>query len=208
MYRLILILIEWTIQCPRRLKMTIYKDFPLENETEARRLYRLGFKDCANTISLKDTEEKAQIASEIQTILDSLYTYVQKYGTEGCFAKDKMEPATFAFVLKKIERWETVLYWIYEVDMLMGETEIDRLIRKAERLFQAGGADAALVRFKIEEVVVREEGGGLKIKKQRVPVNIAEELQELRATKESKGRHTEDIVAMAANLTKKFYMKK
>jgi hypothetical protein len=172
----------------------IYKNFSTQANTELDRLMGFSFKKCIETIHDMDTFKKADIAAQIQPTLDSLYIQTERYGNPDYDLEDQIGPDIFLYIMSKIKRYENVLYWLYEIDILMGETDIDRLIAEAEERIAATGCDTR-IRMK------KGEDG----KRHKVVVNAKEDLATLRADKASMQCNTDDILAQAKLMAAKYF---
>lgn len=175
----------------------IYKNFiSSQNITEAERLYNMTFKGSIEAIKGMDTIKKAQIAGEIQPILEELYAQANTYGNTDIEPAERINAETFMAVMGKIKKWETLLYWLFEIDILLCETTLDKLISEAEeRLREHGGKDFKRIRIK-------ECADG---KKHRVEVSAYEDLATLYAEKQANQTHMDEIVDMANELTNKYF---
>jgi len=178
----------------------IYKNFATNSENELERLYALSFKNCALTISKMDTFKKAETASKVQTILDNLYQQASRYGDSDLPREEQIGPDIFQYIMQRIKHWEQIMYWLYEIDILMEETNLDASIREAEKRWSESGCDIEAERIRVKEVV---DDSGVKQKK-RVKVNVKDDLQELLSAKSDRGQHTQEIMDLAKELTAKF----
>ena len=180
----------------------IYKTITNEHDP-LERLFTLSFKECAKKISQMDTIEKAEIAAQVQPKLDALYLQADKYGNPDYPREEQIGPEIFMHIMSQIKRWETIIYWLYEIDILMGETELDRLIQEAEHRLdnelaqQQIAAGKEVTRFKF----IADSDGV----KHRTKINVQEELKELQTQKINRGIHTDEIMSQAAALTKKYF---
>jgi len=178
----------------------IYKNYTTTSGDELDRLFNKSFKDCAEFISQMDTLKKAEVAANIQPILLSLYDMVDKYGNPDYPRDEQIGPDVFIFIMSKIKRWETILYWLYEIDIMMEETSLDTLIHEAEeRIAATTDPDATRIRVKDVQLEI-----GLTVKK-RVTVSVREDLNTLLAERASRGNHTEEIMSMAKSLANKYF---
>lgn len=146
----------------------IYKNFSINTGTEVERLFNMSFKDCAMYISKMDTIMKAEIAAQIKTILDSLYLQTDRYGNPDYSKDEQIGPDIFVFIMSKIKHWETILYWLFEIDILMEETKIDQLIREAEERLNKNNNSKDLTRIRVKEIEDPETGI---LQKKRITVN-------------------------------------
>lgn len=190
----------------------IYKNFNTNNGTEVERIFNMQFKDCAMYIGKMDTMRKAQVAAEIRPIIDSLYMQADRYGNSDYPLEDQIGPDMFIHIMSKIKRWETVLYWLYEIDILMGETELDRMVATAEKKLEAIDWDLDAVKTVVvpnTEGIVGKSGKVTKTVKRTV--NLYQEYKELKYKQIDRGNHTEeiiqqsDIMAQAAALAKRYF---
>jgi hypothetical protein len=140
-----------------------------------------------------DTIKKAEVAAEIKPILEGIYLQVDTYGNSNFERDEQIGPDLFIMLMGKIKRWETILYWLYEIDILMGETELDRMIADAEKRYEENNYDDNATRIRYKDI--EDETG--KMKKTRVKVNIKDELHELKCKELERGIHTEEIMAQA-----------
>ena len=178
----------------------IYKNFVTQPENELDRLFAMTFKDCAFHISKMDTFKKAEMASKVQIILDSLYQQASKYGDSNLPREEQIGPDIFQYVMQRIKHWEQIMYWLYEIDILMEETKLDASIREAEKRWFEFDYDIEAERIRVKEIV---DNSGIKQKK-RVKVSIKDDLQELLDTRSDRGQHTQEIMDLAKELTAKF----
>jgi hypothetical protein len=178
----------------------IYKNFSTNSGSELDRLFHMQFKDCAAAIGKMDTIKKAEVAAQIQPILDSLYAQADRYGNPDYPKDEQISPDIFIYIMGKIKRWETILYWLYEIDIMMEETKLDEMIREAERrLEEHDYNDFDRIRYK---EVINEEG---KVVKQRTVVKASEDLAALYAERNARGNHTDEIIDMAKSLARRFF---
>lgn len=178
----------------------IYKNYVLNEQDEIDRLFHMQFKDCAITISKMDSMKKAVIASKIQPKLDCLYATTERYGNPDYPKDEQIGPAEFTYIMGMIKRWETIIYWLYEIDILMEETKLDELIREAEQRLEKNNWNPELKRIRVKPVVI----DGKKCK-ERVTVNAREDLATLYAERHARGNHTEDIMDLAKQLSNKYF---
>lgn len=157
------------------------KAMPVEKYT-AEMLYKMRFQDTAFVIAKMDTMKKAEIAGEIQPILESLYMKVNAYGNDDVPYEDQPSAAQFMACMTKIKHWETILYWLYEIDIMMGETKVQRLAEKAAQLLAA---------YERGEISIDE------MKRHK--------LKEMWQEGAMKQCHTDEIVQQAASLARKYY---
>lgn len=151
----------------------------------AEELYKLQFKECADVIKRMDMYTKARISAEINKTLEYQYEAVSVYGQPGIPLAEQMSPKTFELFMSKIKHYETILYWLYEIDIMMNESELDDLIKEAEEL--QAKVSAASTELQIKEV----ESAKRKVtKKQKDIYKTSSDAM--------------DIMAMAANLTAKY----
>lgn len=181
-------------------KGAIYKSF-VTTDSELDRLFALPFKECAKKISTMDTMKKADTAAQIQPILDNLYAQVDRYGNPNYSRDEQIGPEMFIHLMSKIKRWETLLYWLYEIDIMMEETELDKLIEEAHKRYEAVDYDDNATRIRYKPIET-EDG---KIKKQRTVVNVREDLTTLIREREARGNHTEEIMNQAKQLANKYF---
>ena len=175
----------------------IYKNFSSsQNSTEAERLYNMTFKGSIEMIKRMDTIKKAQITGEIQPILEELYAQADTYGNDDIEPSERINTELFMVIMGKIKKWETLLYWLFEMDILMCETSLDKLIAEAEERLREHD-DKDFKRIRIKEC---EDG-----KKHRVEVSAYEDLSTLYAEKQANQSHMNEIVNMANELTNKYF---
>ena len=105
---------------------------PIESFT-ARDIYAMKFPDAAKTIARMDTMRKAYISSEAQSVIDSLYEFANRFGNEDYEACDQPSIAQFRATLGKIKHWEIIMFWLYEIDILMSDHELAKLAAQAEQ---------------------------------------------------------------------------
>ncbi|MEG1636099.1 MAG: hypothetical protein RR324_01170 [Cellulosilyticaceae bacterium] len=179
----------------------IYKNFPTSKDSEIEALFSKPFKDCAKYIASMDTMKKADMAAQIQPVLDHLYFEVNKYGNKNYDRDEQISPDAYIYIMGKIKRWETIIYWLYEIDIMMEETNLDKLIHEAENRLAANGNDSKLSRIRVRDVYNEELGI---TQKQRVTVNAKEDLNTLYMERMARGNHTEEIMEMAKNLSIKY----
>lgn len=180
----------------------IYKNFATNNGAEIERIFSMQFKDCAQYIAKMDTLKKADIAAQIQPVLDSLYAQTDRYGNPDYPLEDQIGPDIFIYIMGKIKRWETILYWLYEIDIMMEETKLDQLIREAESRLEENNYNLDMTRIRVKEVENPDTG---KIQKKRVVVNAMEDLSTLYRERAARGNHTEEIMDLAKSLTSKYF---
>lgn len=183
----------------------IYKNFQTSTGSELERLFAMGFKDCAQYISKMDTMKKADVAAQIQPVLESLYAQTDRYGNPDYPLEDQIGPDIFIYVMGKIKRWETILYWLYEIDILMNESELDRMIQAAERKLEANDYEDFLVGKVIEAPRKRPDPKKSEMVKKTVYVSGKEQLYDMYAEREARGNHTEEIMDAAKDLAAKYF---
>ena len=173
----------------------IYKNFQTKASTKSERIYAMSFQNCIEYIRKMDTMEKAEVAAEINVTLGELYAQVDTYGNDDYPAEDRIDTAMFVHIMGVIKKWETMLYWLYEIDILMGEDEIARKLETARQRMEE-------VNWDLESCSVRlipgEDG-----KKHKQLVNDAKYYMELQM--QQKEAHTDEIMSMAQDLCKKFF---
>lgn len=172
----------------------IYKNFATQGKSELDRVMAMSFKFCIETIHKMDTYKKADMAAQIQPILDGLYIQTDRYGNKNFDREDQIGPDIFIYIMGKIKRYENVLYWLYEIDILMGETDIDKLIEEAEERIAATGCETR-IRIKKDE----------KGKGHRVVVRADEDLATLKADKAAMSCNMETILDQAKVLAAKYF---
>lgn len=150
---------------------------------DAETLYKLQYADAANMVRKMDTMQKAKIAAEIQPILDSLYAYVNRFGNPDYPAEDQPSVALFQAGMTKIKHWETILYWLYEIDIMYDEAMLLEAIQEAE-------AEVAVSKVMDSDSAAISHLDTLKKKKE---VQIGE------------GAHTDEIMSFAAQLCGKYF---
>jgi hypothetical protein len=99
---------------------------------DANRLYRMRFQDTAFIIAKMDTMQKANVAAQIQPVLDSLYATANKWGNEEVEPEDQPTAAQYMGIMGKIKHWETILYWLYEIDIMLENADLKTLALQAE----------------------------------------------------------------------------
>jgi hypothetical protein len=156
---------------------------------------------------------KAEMAAEIQPILDQLYATADRYGNPDYPLEDQIGPELFMNIMTKIKRWETIIYWLFEIDIMMGETELDKQVKAAEAKMEKIGWDMKKTHLK----VVPNVNGEVSAKSGKVTKNLiiettyGKEYLDLIEARENRGLHTEEIIesanlmAEAASLTKRFF---
>lgn len=149
----------------------------------AETLYKLQYADAANMVRKMDTMQKAEIAAEIHPILDSLYAYVNRFGNPDYPAEDQPSVALFQAGMSKIKHWETILYWLYEIDIMYDEAMLLEAIQEAE-------AEVAVSKVMDTDSAAISRLDTLKKKKE---VQIGE------------GAHTDEIMSFAAQLCGKYF---
>lgn len=187
----------------------IYKNFQTDANNEVERIFAMPFKDCALYISKMDTMKKADIAAQIQPILTGLYLQADRYGNPNYGRDEQIGPDIFNHIMGRIKRWETVLYWLYEIDILMEETELDEQVRAAEKKMEALEWDQEAIH---KRVVPNVEGlvspkSGKVTKNITIQVTYSDEYTELVKQRERRGNHTNDIMSMASSLASKYFSK-
>ena len=190
----------------------IYKNYTKESGKEVDRLFQLPFKECAIYIGNMDTMKKAEVAAEIQPILDSLYATADRYGNKDYPIEDQIGPDMFVHIMGRIKRWETIIYWLFEMDILMGETELDKQVRAAEKKMEEIDWNQHLTKVKILPNVEGIVGKSGKVTKTiKVETTYAKEYRDLVDKREARGVHTDAIIeeanlmAEAATLAKRFF---
>lgn len=149
---------------------------------DAEKLYKMKFQHTARIISKMDTMQKAKIAAEIQPTLDSLYEMANRYGNPDYEADERIGPAQFQSVMGKIKHWETLLYWLYEIDIMIEEAEIEKLVREAKEELAKVKHSKTPLKAKMEE-------------------NYEMQLQRKREVQ----AHTDEIMELASSLTAKYF---
>lgn len=182
------------------LKMgAIYKNFQTKASTKSETVYNMSFKNCIEYIRKMDTMTKAEVSAEINVTLKELYLQADRYGNEDLEACDRIDTAMFVHIMGVIKKWETLLYWLFEIDILMGEDEISRKLQAAEERMNEVDWDTESysVRF------VKGEDG----KNHKALVNDNNYYMDLVAQKYDKSNqaHTDDIISMAEDLCKKYF---
>lgn len=174
----------------------IYKNFDIKGETEVERLLGMSFKGSIEMIHKMDTFKKADMAAQIRPMIDELYLQCDRYGNSELPRDEQINVEMFMYLMGKIKRYETILYWLYEIDILIGDTELDRMIKEAED--RIANSDDEL-RYRLR---MGEDG-----KRHRVVVNVEEDLKDLYKQKEEQAPKTNEILDMAAALTAKYFGK-
>lgn len=151
------------------------------NTVNAEMLYKLQYGDAADMIRKMDTMKKAEVVAEIQPILDSLYAYVHRYGNPDYPAEDQPSVALFQAGMTKIKHWETLLYWLYEIDVLYDESVLADSIREAQ-----------------EEVACS-------YKPDSASISRLDTLNKKQAITMGKGAQTEEIMSFASQLCNKYF---
>lgn len=109
-----------------------FKAAPIENY-DARALYAMKFQDTAHVITRMDTMQKALISSEVQVHLDCLYEQANRFGNPDFGLDEQPSAAQFRGIMGKIKHWETILYWLFEIDVMMEAEDLQRLAVEAEK---------------------------------------------------------------------------
>lgn len=109
---------------------------PLESYT-ARALYEMKFQDAAKVIARMDTFQKAYISTQAQDVIDCLYEYANRFGNDDYEACDQPSISQFRGIMGKIKHWETIMYWLLEVDVMMEADELAKLAVEAENEIMA-----------------------------------------------------------------------
>jgi len=109
---------------------------PLESYT-ARSLYDMKFQDAAKVITRMDTMMKAYMSTEAQGHLDCLYEYANRFGNDDYEACDQPSISQFRGIMGKIKHWETIMYWLLEIDVLFESVDLQRMAEEAERDIEA-----------------------------------------------------------------------
>jgi len=104
---------------------------PLESYS-ARSLYEMKFQDAAKVIARMDTMMKAYVSTQAQEYIDCLYAHANRFGNEDYEACDQPTIAQFRGIMGKIKHWETIMYWLLEVDVMMEAEELAKLAMEAE----------------------------------------------------------------------------
>ena len=104
---------------------------PIESYT-ARSLYEMKFHDAARVITRMDSMRKAVISSDVQQYLNSLYENANRFGNENFPLDEQPSMAQFRGIIGKIKHWETIMYWLYEIDILMEAKDLAELALEAE----------------------------------------------------------------------------
>ena len=149
----------------------------------AETLYSLQYADAAKLVHRMDTMQKARIAAEIQPILDSLYAYVNRFGNPDYPADDQPSVALFQAGMSKIKHWETILYWLYEIDIMYDEAMLVEAIEAAEKEVAATSTDEPDTAVISRLVTLKKE----------------------KEVKIGDGAHTDEIMNFAAQLCRKYF---
>lgn len=108
------------------------KAAPIETY-DAPALYALKFQDAAKVITRMDTMQKALVSSQAQEYIDSLYSHANRFGNVDYPLDEQPSAAQFRGIMGKIKHWETIMYWLLEIDVMMEAAELERLAEEAER---------------------------------------------------------------------------
>jgi len=111
------------------------KAAPIES-FDAHALYKLKFSDAAQKIREMDTHQKAAIVFEINLITKSLYNIANRYGNDQYKRDEQITSKQFEEIIRKIKHWETLLYWLFEIDVLMEKHTPDHLAELANEQIQ------------------------------------------------------------------------
>lgn len=179
----------------------IYKNFTLDKCSESEKLYGKSFVDCAREISTLDTFKKAELAAEVQEKLSTLYENANTYDNKDYAMEDRVNASEYMNIMSRIKRWELILYWLFEIDILMQETPLDQIIKDAEHKLEEVNYNPHAVRVRIKPVVDMETGI---TRRQKVEVNIKDEYESLLAERDARGYHTDEIIAQAKLLAQKY----
>lgn len=149
----------------------------------AETLYKLQYADAANLVRRMDTMQKAVIAAEVQPILDSLYVYVNRFGNPDYPAEDQPSVALFQAGMSKIKHWETILYWLYEIDIMYDEAMLEEAIREAEK----------------------EAAASVFVESDSAAISHLDTLKKKKEVMIGDGAHTDEIMSFAAQLCGKYF---
>lgn len=151
------------------------------NGVDAEMLYKMQYADAATVVRKMDTMKKAEVVSEIQPILDSLYAYVHRYGNPDYPAEDQPSVAAFQAGMTKIKHWETLLYWLYEIDIMYDEAMLAEAIEEAS-----------------QEVACTTRPDS-------AAVSRLDTLNKKKEVTMGEGAHTDEIMSFAAQLCGKYF---
>ncbi len=98
----------------------------------AEQLFEMSFSQAASVITQLTTQQKVIISSEINSRLDFLYNFVQRYGEKGVSRDEEVREVHFIGAVGRIKRWETLLYWLFEMDLQVNASIIAQMIADAE----------------------------------------------------------------------------
>lgn len=173
----------------------MFKNYMLNKEDELERLYHSGFEQCIREIHKMDTIKKSEIAARIEQILLYLNEEANRYGTDGKMARvydesledyrfvrvGAMSSKEFENILNKIKRYETLLYWLYEIDIAYDQSMLEDKIREAREEIGKMGEDET-------SEMARQERRMAKLEAERSSLNS----------------NSEEIIDMAKMLTMKY----
>ena len=184
----------------------IYKNYILNKNSEIETLFHQSFTECAKSITSMDTLKKADIAAQIEPILTNLYETANKFGNPNFSRDEQISPDVFNLVMGKIKRWETILYWLYEIDILMQETDLDQIIAAEEkRLAEHDGFGPCVTPRQIMRPRKKPDPTKSELVKDTIFISTQDNLNELYAQRNARGCNTDAIMAMAAELTIKYH---
>lgn len=167
----------------KKIQVRYKSNAEIAEQYDAERLYRMKFQDTAYVIAKMDTLKKAEVSSDIQYILTSLYEAANRYGNPNIEKEAQPTAEQFRGIMGKIKHWETLLYWLFEIDIMMTESTIQDLIRVAEQEYAK---------------TLQSDDASLQEK-------AAMKLEKLEASKEIYTAHTAEIMGIASELTKKYF---
>lgn len=173
------------INCTPKTKFK-FKAAPIESYT-AKSLYEMKFQDAAKVIAKMDTMQKAYVASQAQEYLDCLYANANRFGNPDYPIEEQPSIAQFRGIMGKIKHWETIMFWLLEIDIMMQADDLALLAYEAEQEIE---------KLKQYEAYAPEKVAKEVAKREKV-INKAMNTQ----------AHTIEIMNQAAQLTAMFFSK-